>query len=242
MRHAPRKFDPALVWSTHLWEVTDLLRERYPWLTREQHDRRRRIALHEASHLVLAVEIARRTNDYNFGSRAFIRVPGASPKSGGKRGADGAVPIGNLYRHEDDMKVSAAGFLASVLLDEPDHAPAVITETPTPDQLDFRARQNKLLAGKVYSDDEARDAVYAVLDDTILALARNWPVIDWCATALLLHAGSTGDVPPKGWYGLLSYLSHEMPRESRRLNDRPLYVPFPRYAVDFAQTRAGSSH
>ena len=180
-----RPFDPKLVDQVSLEDIPKVLSGRHPLLSASQHQERLVVAGHEASHFLLALL----TNTMNFGSYAYIRVPGESSKHGGMRGAKGSIPIGNLISHKADMMVSLAGSIFSGMVE-----PNNIKESQC-DQEDYEKRLSEYANERGISVEVAEENFgQMVIDETAATLIKYWPTLDWLATALLLNCTANGDI------------------------------------------------
>lgn len=185
LKAPPHSFDPKLVDRVSLGDTPTVLSGRHPHLSASLHQERLVVAGHEASHFLLALL----TNTTNFGSHAYIRVPGKSSKYGGKRGANGSVPIGNLRSHKADMMVSVAGPLFSGMAQPND------VNMSQCDQKDYEERLSKYAYEKGISVEIAEEQFgQMVIDETAATLVQYWATIDWLATALLLNCTANGDI------------------------------------------------
>jgi hypothetical protein len=185
LNRLPRYFDAKIVDRISLGDVPTIVSGRHPHLSSAQHQERLAAAAHESIHFLIAL-LFRTTN---FGSHAYIRVPGKSSKHGGKHGARGSVPIGNLESHKADMMVSLAGSIVSGMVD-PDNEIAGRC-----DQKDYAERLAEYANEKGISVEVAEDEFgQMVIDGTAATLVQYWPTIDWLATALLLNCSANGDI------------------------------------------------
>jgi hypothetical protein len=180
-----RHFDAKIVDQISLGTIPTILSGRHPHLSSAQHQERLAVAAHEASHFLIALLSC----TTNFGSHAYVRVPGKTSKHGGKRGVNGSVQIGNLNSHEGDMMVSLAGSLFSGMV-EPDNK--IVSSC---DQKDYANRLAEYANEKGISIEVAEDEFgQMVIDQTAAVIVQYWPTIDWLATALLLNCNANGDI------------------------------------------------
>jgi len=223
LNRLPRYFDAKLVNEVSLADIPKILSERHPHLSATQHQARMTVSAHEASHFLVAL-LSRTTN---FGSYGYIRVPGKSSKHGGKKGAQGCVPIGNLESHKWDMMVSLAGSLFSGMV-EPDNE--IVSRG---DQKDYEERLSEYARENGISVEMAEvEFGQMVTDETAATLVKYWPTIDWLATALLLNCSANGDI--KIW-PIIEYFYSDPKRLV--VPPRSTYFELPQKYADSVATR-----
>ena len=219
----PRHFDAKIIDQISLGDIPTILSGRHPHLLAEQHEERLAAAAHESSHFLIAL-LSRTTN---FGSHAYISLPGKSSTHGGKHGARGCIPIGNLKSHKADMMVSMAGSIFSGMV-EPENE--IVSRC---DQNDYEERLSEYAREKGISVEAADDGLgQMVVDETAAQLVEYWPTIDWLATALLLNCSANGDI--KLW-PIIEHFYHEPKRLV--VTGRATYFQIPRKYADYVATR-----
>ena len=222
LNRLPRYFEAKIIDQISLGDIPKILSKRHPHLSSAQHQERLTAAAHESSHFLIAL-LSRTTN---FGSHAYIRVPGKSSTHGGKHGARGCIPIGNLKSHKADMMVSMAGSIFSGMV-EPENE--IVSRC---DQNDYEERLSEYAREKGISVEAADDGLgQMVVDETAAKLVEYWPTIDWLATALLLSCSANGDI--KLW-PIIEHFYHEPKRLV--VTGRATYFPIPRKYADYVAT------
>jgi len=180
-----RSFDAKSVDQTRLADIPTILSARHAHLSEGHHQERLVVATHEASHLLLALL----THTTNFGSYAYIRVPGRSSKQGGKCGVNGSIPVGHLTSHKADMMVSLAGSIFSGMTHPTD------VNMGQCDQKDYEKRLAEYANEEGISLEMAEEQFgQMVIDETAATLVQYWTTIDWLAAALLLNCSADGDI------------------------------------------------
>ena len=218
-----RHFDAKIVDQISLGDIPTILSGRHPHLSSAQHQERLAIAAHESSHFLIALLSC----TTNFGSHAYVRVPGKTSKHGGKRGVNGSVQIGNLNIHEGDMMVSLAGSLFSGMV-EPDNKIA-----SSCDQKNYEERLSEYAKEQEISFEIAEDKIgQTVTDMTAAVMVQYWPTIDWLATALLLNCSANGDIE------LWPIIEHLYSDPKRLIVPaRSTYFQLPQKYADYVATR-----
>jgi hypothetical protein len=147
---------------------------KHPHLSSEQHEERRRTALHEAAHFVTGIHLGAGCWS------AYIRVPGRSPRMS-SRGRDGWVQISGISE-EDDAVVNIAAIFVEV--------------TFNPKSWDTRAARD------IYDFDRwadkrqlSREYVFNLCDRALRIVVDHWPAIDGVAAAFLEFGYRDGIVP-----------------------------------------------
>ena len=218
-----RHFDAKIVDQISLGTIPTILSGRHPHLSSAQHQERLAVAAHEASHFLIALLSC----TTNFGSHAYVRVPGKTSKHGGKRGVSGSVPIGNLNSHKADMMVSVAGSIFSGMV-EPNNKIVINS-----DQKDYDRRLSEYAKEMDISFEMAAEGFgQMVIDETAATLVKYWPTIDWLATDLLLNCSINGDV--KLW-PIIEYFYSDPKRLV--VPPRSTYFPLPQKHADYVATR-----
>lgn len=197
------RFNAALINSTTLFDdsITPIIREKYPKLTNKQHVEHTYIALHEAGHLVAALKSETGT----VGPYGYIRIPGKSSWNILNRGISGKVTCDG-YK-EDDAIISYAGYIASLMIDDPD------AEIISADDITYADKVlNWSLKERCGFQDEDTVAEYIKLymDCTAALVLRNWGIIEKAAIGMIICADSRGDIRGNMWGELVNYLIEKL--------------------------------
>ena len=175
------KYDPTLITLT---DTTEILQERHPDLTPNEHQDRILTALHEATHMVTAMHLP----TGRVGFRAIVRVPRKPTKMDGCRGLSGKVQCS--ADGWEKAIVDFAGIAAAFISDDP-HKNKVCgsdahygMETVS----EFAGTNDKKTIRDVRRELVAKAFEIAVC---------YWEVIDLAATAMLLDARKDGGIVGK---------------------------------------------
>jgi hypothetical protein len=165
-------------------ELLRIMRQRYPYLSDDEHLDRCYAALHEAGHFCIAVLLGTFV-----GQNAYIAVPGRFSSWSRYRGASGSV---ECFSHDplEDALVSLAGILASLKSDDPDAK--VVTQQD----------RDEFLEALSHVDEDQRRKLKT---EAIGLVDQNWPSIQNVAKAMLLLANEDGDLRGAVFLALFAY-------------------------------------
>ncbi len=175
------KYDPTQI---KLSGTTELLQERHPGLSSDEHQDRIFTALHEATHMITAMHL--RTGWV--GCHAIVRVPRKSTSMYGCRGITGKVQCG--ADGWESAVVDFAGIAAAFISGDPNINNVCRSDV-------HYGMETVCKFGDTSDDATLRDIRRELVAKAFQISVRYWEVIDLTATAILLDARKDGGIVGK---------------------------------------------